>query len=168
MSKQTRIVKDDELTVGQLFLLAFRKWATFKGRASRYQYWPVILTITVIEKIIAGLYTFVECELPLKHWHHFLWFLPYLGFMLFLCIANASLMIRRLHDRNISGWLILAPIISAIIANVFLLFSAKPYMIITFCILTFVLMILLFLNLFFKGTKGPNKYGPDPKEGVEI
>lgn len=55
--------------------------------------------------------------------------------MLFPC---AMLMIRRLHDLNRSGWWFLIILI--------------PY----------VNFLLLIAALFIKGTKGPNKYGPDP------
>ncbi|MBO6182203.1 MAG: DUF805 domain-containing protein, partial [Acidaminococcaceae bacterium] len=53
-------------------------------------------------------------------------------------IPNFMLLIRRLHDLNRSGWwalIMLIPLVN-------LLFAVYV--------------------IFFKGTKGPNKYGPDP------
>lgn len=60
--------------------------------------------------------------------------------LIILIVANLSLMARRLHDLDKSGWmaaLIILPIVNII-----------------FC---------LYL-LLKKGTEGPNRYGPDPLE----
>ena len=59
-------------------------------------------------------------------------------YAVFVFTANMSLSIRRLHDLDKSGWFVL--LLCVPIVNI--LFSL--YM------------------LFFKGTEGPNRFGPDP------
>lgn len=72
------------------------------------------------------------------------------GFMVLWWLAtfipNLAVTVRRLHDRNISGWAYVALTILSVIPFIGLLFSV-------------VLLVLLCLD----GTPGPNKYGPDPK-----
>jgi uncharacterized membrane protein YhaH (DUF805 family) len=80
-----------------------------------------------------------------------------------LLIPAYSLMIRRLHDLNRPAWWCILSIIQV----VFHLFFKNPPFILTLIVgvlglLNFVLGIYL---LFFKGTDGPNQYGPDPLEG---
>ena len=81
-----------------------------------------------------------------------------------LIIPSYSLIIRRLHDLNRPGWWC-APLIINTIIKMFLkdtqssaLFSIIGGLI---ALASFILSIYL---LFFKGTDGPNQYGPDPLE----
>lgn len=71
----------------------------------------------------------------------FPWILLGLGMLwsLIVFIPNIAVTIRRLHDQDKSGWMILLgliPIVGAIILLVF---------------------------YFIEGTRGPNRFGPDPK-----
>jgi uncharacterized membrane protein YhaH (DUF805 family) len=80
-----------------------------------------------------------------------------------LLIPAYSLMIRRLHDLNRPAWWCILSIIQVVLS----LFFKKPSFMLTLIggvlgLLNFVLGIYL---LFFKGTDGPNQYGPDPLEG---
>jgi uncharacterized membrane protein YhaH (DUF805 family) len=80
-----------------------------------------------------------------------------------LLIPAYSLMIRRLHDLNRPAWWCILSIIQVVLN----LFFKKPSFMLTLIggvlgLLNFVLGIYL---LFFKGTDGPNQYGPDPLEG---
>ncbi len=165
MSQQPRIIKDDDLTLGQIFLLAFKKWITFKGRASRYQYWPFILIIFVVDKIFDPFIgNFFLSELYLGHWYHWFWFGPCCIFLIFIGIATVSLSARRLHDVNMPGWIILPLTVFLIIKEIF---SEAGILLMVLGIPLGVLGLIIFIVSFFKGTKGPNKYGPDPKDDVE-
>lgn len=68
-------------------------------------------------------------------------------------IPNIALMVRRLHDRNMSGW--------------FLLLFFVLYMI---PLVNFLVLIGFIVLMCLEGTRGPNKYGPDPKDpaGAEV
>lgn len=68
---------------------------------------------------------------------------PILGLVYSLAtlIQGLALSVRRLHDRNMSGWWILIAFIPLIGSIVLLVFYVLP------------------------GTTGDNKFGPDPKAG---
>lgn len=87
----------------------FSKYVTWQGRASRSEYWyfQLFFVICVLLAVLvggdAGAIVFVILYLAI--------FLPYI-----------SVMVRRLHDTNHSGWwywISLVPVIGAIILLVF-------------------------------------------------
>lgn len=71
------------------------------------------------------------------------WIISLFGFLCNLPFAVSSIMlkIRRLHDLDRPGWNVIGQFIP------------------------FVNIVLLIYLLFYKGTDGPNRYGPDPLEG---
>jgi len=162
MSQQPRIIKDDDLTLGQIFLLAFKKCITFKGRASRYQYWPVIITFHILERLVDRVFhieSFIMGEILLGNWKNYVLILLVSLLGLFLVLVNVSLKARRLQDASWGGWIAWAYGIAAI-AHIIL--ESKDLLVIAF-----ILNCIIFIVSFFKGTKGPNKYGPDLKDDVE-
>ena len=60
----------------------------------------------------------------------------YMIFVLATLLPNLAVTVRRLHDTDKSGWWILVPIYNIIVI------------------------------WFMEGTKGPNRFGPDPKGGA--
>ncbi len=109
------------------------KYTEFQGRAQRSEYWwfalfGLLLQVagTVIDLVIgseAGMVALVAG--------------------LVILLPSISVMVRRLHDQDRTGWwglLLLVPFIGSIIL--------------------IVLMIL-------EGTKGPNRFGPDPLDPQE-
>lgn len=108
------------------------------GRLNRQPYVLRILALNLIEAFImlVGLLaygTFYQALMPEEVVDEMQAWMGLI--MLFPC---AMLMIRRLHDLNQSGWWVLI------------------------ILLPYVRGVLLIAALFIKGTKGPNKYGPDP------
>ncbi len=85
-------------------------------------------------------------------------------FGLAVLLPNLAVTARRLHDRNMSGWWMLAPYGAMALAflmgaiNAGILAAASG-------IGAFVLVIVLFVMLILKGTDGPNRFGPDPLGG---
>ena len=92
----------------------FKKYATFSGRASRSEYWWVALVLGVVGfvlQILAGVLGAAGATLPAAE--------PFLArasllassfdvvFYLAILIPSLSLLVRRLHDGNFSGWLAL-------------------------------------------------------------
>lgn len=68
-----------------------------------------------------------------------------------IIIPNIALMVRRFHDLNQTGWLVLVFILLGIIPLVGMLASLAQ-------IIWFAM----------PGTVGPNKYGADPKGGHDV
>jgi uncharacterized membrane protein YhaH (DUF805 family) len=69
------------------------------------------------------------------------------GFLLVIAsiLPMISVVVRRFHDRNISGWWYLALFILGLV----------PYV-------GFLTGIAIFIITLLPGTEGPNKFGPDP------
>lgn len=108
------------------------KYATFSGRALRSEYWWWALFVLVCSFVI----TFVETIINLSADGE----VPILTtvFNLAIILPGISVLVRRLHDTNHSGWwywIILVPFAG-------------------------VLILLYFLII--KGTDGPNDFGDDP------
>jgi uncharacterized membrane protein YhaH (DUF805 family) len=83
------------------FILGFKNWNKFKGRANRSEYWWFVLFYFIISIITA----FVDVS--------FLGYDPMdptsigilqITFVLVTFIPSLSLTVRRLHDVNKSGW----------------------------------------------------------------
>lgn len=111
----------------------FKKYADFSGRASRSEYWWWTLVSSVVGIILnimvqsgvhytaygstAGPGTFIGGILALI-------------FLLATFIPSLALIVRRLHDSNKSGWMILLgliPFAGAIILLVFMLLGPDPH-----------------------------------------
>ncbi len=98
---------------------AFSKYITFKGRASRSEFWwfVIVTTLVLFAMLFIELPAFVrgispqihenmsEAELTAIFITHFLQFFPLtLGWILLTYLPSVSVTVRRLHDSNISGW----------------------------------------------------------------
>jgi uncharacterized membrane protein YhaH (DUF805 family) len=72
--------------------------------------------------------------------------------------------IKRLHDRNKSGWWIVAFFIApALLASIVDRLDDESYMTVALSLVAFGLNAWGFVELmFYKGTNGPNRFGPDP------
>lgn len=145
-------------------LLPLRRYAEFSGRSRRMEYWSfallnVIVYLVLMAIMMAGgfsLAQMAEMQTPGAQIDP-----PgplfYIGagllalYALAIFIPNLAVTVRRLHDRNMSGWFLL----------LFIVLSAIPLVGILVSIGWLVLM-------FLPGTPGPNKYGPDPKDPAGV
>ncbi len=122
--------------------MPLKRYFDFEGQSRRKEYWMFTLLYTLVILVpvimlIVGIVTSQESEgFPL---------LASLGFglmgliMLVCLIPSLAVQVRRFHDQDKSGWLVLLNLIPSI----------GPIIIIIFMCL--------------EGTRGPNQYGPDPK-----
>ena len=123
-----------------------KKYATFAGRASRSEYWWytlfIILLASVLSLVMVAGMDFNTGEFGT---------LAMLGggllgiFYLGILIPSIAGGVRRLHDRNMSGWWYLGFIVLGFVPVVG--FLASLAMLVLFCL---------------KGTDGDNRFGPDP------
>lgn len=115
-----------------------RNYASFQGRARRREYWwfevftvIVGLPLFIVDAMIVGVDTVAQYGIG-----------PLGGLaVLFFIIPNFAVSVRRLHDRDKSGW--------------WLLISILPL----------IGFIFLFYQYISSGTPGDNRFGPDPKAG---
>lgn len=110
---------------------------SFKGRIGRGTLWAVWGCMFVASLLVAlinqALATSVSPEAPL------LLVVPY---VLFACCVGLALQVKRWHDLEYTGW---------ITAFAFVPFVNLVYLLVAFVYLGCI-----------EGTRGPNKYGPDP------
>ena len=116
------------MSAWEWYLDAWRNFGNFEGRSSRPAYWYFAL----VHLIISFMCLFVDVAVFDG---------PILTglYALATVIPGLSLSVRRLHDRNISGWLILigvVPVLGAFILLYQFVQDSKP---------------------------GDNRYGPNPK-----
>jgi uncharacterized membrane protein YhaH (DUF805 family) len=155
----------------------------FSGRINRGKYWLAVVlwlvfwAIALPACLLAGFYilgtNLVDGELPsgsdwLEKLVHMT--LDYVVlFIIFLTLVSVSWVsafaigIKRLHDRNKNGWLIVlfyvAPSILGGVANT----SEQAVVSFVLGLASFVISIWALVELgFLRGTVGPNPYGPDP------
>jgi uncharacterized membrane protein YhaH (DUF805 family) len=123
---RTRTRADD---FDAMMLLPLKRYAVFKGRARRREFWTFYGTQIALYLCLALFGNDAargEVTITGLFW-------------LALLIPNIALMVRRLHDRDMSGWIVLLGLI--------------PY----------VGWIVLMLLALFDGDRGPNRFGEDPK-----
>ncbi|MDR2731152.1 MAG: DUF805 domain-containing protein [Treponema sp.] len=115
------------------FIEVIKKYTVIEGRARRREFWMFALASFIIGVIFAILAV-----------------IPILGiifsiasslFYLATIVPGFTVGVRRLHDRDKSGWFILLMLIPLVGGIILLVWCAM------------------------EGTSGRNKYGPDPKDG---
>lgn len=131
-------------------LAPLRKYADFHGRATRSEYWMFFLFRVLLFFgfciPIAGLFmldnpagdanaepgvaSMVASAIMI------LGFLTYLA----LLIPELAVTVRRFHDQDLSGWLVLLNLVASFIVLIFMLLP---------------------------GTRGTNRHGPDPRAPAE-
>jgi len=110
------------------YLGAFKKYATFSGRARRAEYWYFVLfnmifaIIAMVLDNVLGISSRATGYGPLYGLYALVSLLP-----------SLAVAVRRMHDVGKSGWFILIPSYNLVLAVT-------------------------------EGDKGPNEYGPDPKD----
>ncbi|GAB5458557.1 MAG: DUF805 domain-containing protein [Henriciella sp.] len=136
--------------------LFISNYTNFQGRSRRSEYWWVVLAVAVVfgvGGIIAmaiggGFSSSGQLDLnPIGYLLLGILGIAYLG----IIIPMIALMVRRFHDLNQTGWLVLVFFVLGLIPLVS--FFSGIGQLIWFCM---------------PGTAGPNKYGEDPKGGVDV
>lgn len=130
------------MTFTQSIKSVFSKYATFTGRASRSEFWYFTLfniitsTLLFLLGIAIGAATGGSDGVP---GGLIVGYILYIIYGLGVLIPSLAVAVRRLHDTNNSGWLILLGLIP--------------------CVGGIVLLVFMILQ----GTNGENKYGDIPE-----
>ena len=113
-------------------LVVLERYAKFDGRAGRAEFWWYVLANVVVYVALAILAQISGIFLIL-----------YILYGLAMLVPSIAVAIRRLHDTDKSGWLLLIGLVPFIGAIILLVFYA------------------------IEGTPGPNQYGagPEPAAG---
>jgi len=124
------------------------KYATFSGRASRSEYWWFQLFFYLVFFSLGAVIGILSSVSRTENGPSgYLVAIGVVTGILFLAtfIPQTVAAVRRLHDRNLSGWWYLG----------FLIASAVPHI----GSLAGIALLVMFVA---PGTKGPNRFGPDP------
>jgi uncharacterized membrane protein YhaH (DUF805 family) len=132
-------------------IMPLRRYAEFTGRSRRKEYWLYVLFLVIVGVLFGMLDTALGLGGSASSWHSTSG--PQVGaggsfhggvltliFWLATLVPSIAVAIRRLHDTDRSGWWLLiglVPLIGGIVLLVFMLLE---------------------------GTRGPNRFGPDPRD----
>jgi uncharacterized membrane protein YhaH (DUF805 family) len=138
-------------------ILPLRKYADFTGRARRREYWSFVLLTAIVFAILY----FVERRLdPATRGMA----LPTLLFQLAILLPILAVGARRLHDTDRSGWWLLVfygpGLVSALLPWLGIAGRAPTLAVAVVSLIGLAILIVFFL---LEGTRGPNRFGPDPK-----
>lgn len=91
------------------FIDVLKKYAVFKGRASRKDYWMFILFYFIFAILLGIITSIVSVMINFN--------LSFLGtiYSLIFFLPHIALLVRRAHDSNKSGWFILVPIYNIVL-----------------------------------------------------
>jgi uncharacterized membrane protein YhaH (DUF805 family) len=126
----------------QWYLKVLKQYADFNGRARRTEFWMFVLfnaiayVVLALVDVLIGTASFVASGTGFQFGGGLLSGL----YSLAVLIPSLAVTVRRFHDQDKSGWFILLgliPIVGGIIVLVFM------------CL---------------EGTRGANRFGPDPKQ----
>lgn len=166
-------------------LMPLKRYADFSGRSRRMEFWmwqlfkfAVVFGVMILMMILGGAAIMGASNgdpgaMMAAGGIVMILYLLLLLFGLAIIIPDIAVAVRRLHDTNRTGWWILAPVAPYLIAVVSMVgggvsgsqngMAAGGLIGIVAMLVALGLAITLLVFYFMEGTKGPNRYGPDPK-----
>ena len=122
--------------------MPLKRYTDFSGRSRRKEYWFFVLGV-FIAAVVLGI---IEGILGLSGMVAGAYGPLTAIFLLGVIVPSIAVQVRRFHDQDKSGWFVLLALIPFLGG----------------------LVVLVFMCL--EGTKGPNRFGPDPKDaaGAEV
>ena len=139
------------------FMMPLRRHLDFAGRSRRKEFWfffvplAAILIFTVLIIASAGLGNQGDLSDTASK--------VLGGILLLTAIPTTSLIVRRLHDQNRSGWFALIGLAPLPATFVLEYMSVTNPMIGRVALIAFAIMLIV---MCIKGTSGANRFGPDP------
>ena len=145
-------------------IMPFKRYADFSGRSRRMEFWMYQLLQTIVGIVLYGI---ILSGMPLSEMMAMqegqMAAEPTMGttaiigiilaviWALFSLVPSLAVTVRRLHDRNMSGWWYLGFFVLMII----------PFV-------GFIAAIAFIVIMFLDGTPGPNRFGSDPKGRADV
>lgn len=124
--------------------MPYRRYADFSGRSQRKEYWMFVLltllvTVACMVLMLAGGMALDEAGATSPGILFWVGLVILVVFAVGTIIPSIAVQVRRFHDQDKSGWMVLIGFI--------------PYV--------GGLIVIIFMCI--EGTRGPNRFGPDPK-----
>jgi uncharacterized membrane protein YhaH (DUF805 family) len=143
-------------------ILPFKRYAEFTGRSRRMEYWMFtllnVIVVTVLMFVVLGVggaASVVEADAAGDPSAGLAALFGGTGLLIVIyglavLLPSIAVTVRRLHDRDMSGWWYLGAIVGSMIP-----------------IAGFLVSIAFLVLMALPGTPGPNRFGPDPKGAGE-
>ena len=126
-------------------LMPLRRYADFEGRSRRMEYWMFYLFTLVLGMVMTVVILAVALLLYTMNMSESAMGMVIIPLYLILFVSGMALVVptiavavRRFHDQDKSGWMVLLSLIPFVGGIIFIVFM---------CL---------------EGTRGPNRFGPDP------
>lgn len=121
-------------------LKPYRQYADFDGRARRKEYWMFFLFQLVVQALLVVVGVVIGSTGDLGNILSGIFMLALVVFSLGSIVPGIAVAVRRMHDIDKSGWTLLLGLIPLVGGIILLVFYCT------------------------EGTRGPNRFGPDPKD----
>jgi uncharacterized membrane protein YhaH (DUF805 family) len=143
----------------EYMILPFKRYAQFSGRSRRMEFWAFGLLNVIVYAVLGGIAVGTGASMASlaqggSNPAAAISGLFFSGFGLLLgiywlatIVPTIAVTVRRLHDRDMSGWWYLG----------FIVLSFIP-------LVGFIVSIAFLVIMFLSGTPGPNRFGEDPKD----
>lgn len=128
-----------------------KKYCSFKGRASRSEFWWFCLFTLLLNIAVAIVGAIAPAMASILSAVQALW----------LLLPTVAVATRRLHDRDLSGWWQALPAALMLPGLIGLAVDAE-WLFIVVALAVSIASIGLMVVYAFKGTTGSNRFGPDP------
>ena len=128
-----------------------KKYCSIKGRASRSEVWWFCLFTLLLNIAVAIVGAIAPAMASILSAVQALW----------LLLPTVAVATRRLHDRDLSGWWQALPAALMLPGLIGLAVDAE-WLFIVVALAVSIASIGLMVVYAFKGTTGPNRFGPDP------
>jgi uncharacterized membrane protein YhaH (DUF805 family) len=116
-------------------ILPLKRYADFEGRSRRKEYWMFVLGLVIVAVAVTLIELLLGLEGSVAGSYGPLTLLLFLA----VFIPGIAVQVRRFHDQDKSGWFVLIGLIP------------------------FIGSLIVFVFMLLEGTRGPNRFGPDPK-----
>ncbi len=154
------------------------EWITFRGRSSRAEFWYFHLCFVIASIPLIGIVAFAVYYLSGgTDGGTFSMIVQGAGIvamllMLFLVIASVSVTIRRLHDRNLSGWWYAAFVAISAVQSLTVDFIPSTgffgYFELGLAGLVLGGYLIGLILMVLPSTNGTNRFGPDPRKPIDL
>lgn len=126
----------------EYMIMPLKRYADFSGRSRRKEYWMFVLfqMLLLVPIMLMAILLGGPSEDPADPFGSIAVLIVVAVYFLVFLIPGIAVQVRRFHDQDKSGW--------------FILLGFIPY----------VGGIILFVFMCLEGTRGPNRFGPDPKD----
>lgn len=147
-------------------LAPLRKYADFNGRARRSEYWWYVLGLVVAYLVATVLDSLLGLNRMIAGLYGPFALLVALGTF----VPSLAVAVRRLHDTNRSGWWMLVVVLPYLALGIVIGMAAGEGDAAAalgsaglVALIAFAGAVLIFIFMLLDGTKGDNRFGPDPK-----